>query len=46
MTVSQATCPLQSWAGTFALPNKIALTQEQYFIVQSIYRGWALFALF
>ena len=25
------------------LPNKIALSQQQYFIVQSIYRGWALF---
>jgi uncharacterized membrane protein len=27
----------------FELPNKIGLSQEQYFIVQSIYRGWALF---
>jgi hypothetical protein len=30
-------------AHLFALPNKIGLVQEQYFIVQSIYRGWALF---
>ena len=27
----------------FELPNKIGLSQEQYFIVQGIYRGWALF---
>jgi len=27
----------------FELPNKIALSQEQYFTVQAIYRGWALF---
>jgi hypothetical protein len=30
-------------AHLFALPNKIGLIQEQYFVVQSIYRGWALF---
>ncbi len=29
----------------FALPNKIGLPQEQYFLVQSIYRGWALFGI-
>lgn len=28
----------------FELPNKIGLGQEHYFIVQGIYRGWALFA--
>jgi hypothetical protein len=30
-------------AGThlLALPNKIGLPQDQYFIVQGIYRGWA-----
>ena len=28
-----------------ALPNKIGLPQEQYFVVQGIYRGWALFGL-
>jgi hypothetical protein len=27
----------------FELPNKIGLGPEHYFIVQSIYRGWALF---
>jgi hypothetical protein len=30
-------------AHLFALPNKINLVQESYFIVQNIYRGWALF---
>jgi hypothetical protein len=30
-------------AHLFELPNKISLDQEHYFIVQSIYRGWALF---
>jgi len=29
----------------FALPNKIDLAQDHYFIVQSIYRGWALFGI-
>ena len=24
------------------LPNKISLPEQQYFVVQSIYRGWAL----
>jgi hypothetical protein len=32
-------------AHLFALLNKIGLVQEQYFIVQSIYRGWALFGV-
>jgi hypothetical protein len=34
-------------AGThfFELPNKIHLAQEQYFTVQQIYRGWALFGV-
>ena len=27
----------------FELPNKIRLSQEQYFTVQGIYRSWALF---
>jgi uncharacterized membrane protein len=27
----------------FEMPNKIGLSQEQYFTVQGIYRGWALF---
>lgn len=30
-------------AHLFELPNKIALPEAQYFVVQSIYRGWALF---
>jgi hypothetical protein len=30
-------------AHLFELPNKLPLSQEQYFTVQSIYRGWALF---
>jgi hypothetical protein len=30
-------------AHLFALANKINLAQDQYFIVQNIYRGWALF---
>ena len=29
----------------FSLPNKIHLTEGNYFIVQNIYRGWALFGI-
>jgi hypothetical protein len=32
-------------AHLFALPNKIGLAAEQYFILQNIYRGWALFGI-
>ena len=32
-------------AHLFALPNKIDLSQEEYFVLQSIYRGWALFGI-
>lgn len=32
-------------AHLFALPNKIQLTESNYFIVQNIYRGWALFGI-
>ena len=32
-------------AHLFALPNKIDLAQTDYFIVQNIYRGWALFGV-
>jgi hypothetical protein len=32
-------------AHLFELPNKIGLSQEEYFVVQSIYRGWALFGI-
>jgi hypothetical protein len=34
-----------SAAHLFELPNKIGLPEEQYFVVQSIYRGWALFGV-
>src|SRR5260370_37356424 len=34
-----------SGAHLFALPNKINLVAEQYFIVQNIYRGWSLFCV-
>jgi Domain of unknown function (DUF1772) len=32
-------------AHLFTLPNKMDLAQEQYFIVQNIYRGWALLGI-
>jgi len=32
-------------AHLFALPNKIDLAPDQYFVVQTIYRGWALFGI-
>src|SRR5262249_57612865 len=32
-------------AHVFALVNKINLGAEQYFIVENIYRGWALFGV-
>jgi hypothetical protein len=32
-------------AHLFELPNKIRLAEEAYFVVQSIYRGWALFGI-
>lgn len=32
-------------AHLFALPHKIAMGQEPYFVVQGIYRGWALFGI-
>jgi hypothetical protein len=32
-------------AHLFELANKIGLAQEQYFLVQQIYRGWALFGI-
>jgi hypothetical protein len=34
-----------SGAHLFTLPNKIELLHDQYFVVQSIYRGWALFGI-
>ena len=32
-------------AHLFSLPNKIGMTQEHYFIAQSVYRNWALVGL-
>src|SRR5438477_13213478 len=32
-------------AHLFELPKKIGLSQERYVVVQSIYRGWALFGV-
>jgi hypothetical protein len=32
-------------AHLFELPNKIGLSQQDYFVVQGIYRGWALFGV-
>jgi hypothetical protein len=32
-------------AHLFELPNKIGLAQDQYFTVQAVYRGWALFGV-
>jgi hypothetical protein len=32
-------------AHLFALPNKIGMTREQYFIAQSAYDGWALLSV-
>jgi hypothetical protein len=32
-------------AHLFELPNKIRLAQDDYFVVQGIYRGWALFGI-
>ena len=40
-----ALCLIPAGAHFFELPNKIGLAQDQYFIVQSIYRGWALFGV-
>jgi hypothetical protein len=34
-----------SGAHLFALPHKIDLVAEQYFIVQDIYRGWSSFGI-
>ena len=32
-------------AHLFELPNKIGLPEHDYFVVQNIYRGWALFGI-
>lgn len=36
---------IPSGAHFFELPNKIALIPENYFVVQNIYRGWAMFGI-
>lgn len=32
-------------AHLFALPNKMGMDQDSYFVAQAIYRGWALFGI-
>lgn len=32
-------------AHLFALPNKIGMDQDNYFVAQAVYRGWALFGI-
>jgi hypothetical protein len=32
-------------AHLFSLPNKVGMTEEQYFIAQMVYRNWALVGL-
>jgi hypothetical protein len=32
-------------AHLFSMPNKIGLSQRDYFVVQTIYNGWALFGI-
>jgi len=34
-----------SGAHLFSLPNKISLTEEDYFLAQSLYRGWSFFGI-
>ena len=38
-----ALCLVPAGAHFFALPNKIDLSRDTYFIVQHTYQGWALF---
>ena len=38
-----ALCLVPAGAHLFELPNKFGLPQDQYFVVQTIYRGWSLF---
>jgi ABC-type uncharacterized transport system permease subunit len=39
-----ALCLVPAGAHLFALPNKLALSDEDYLLVQGIYRGWWMFA--
>jgi hypothetical protein len=32
-------------AHLFSLPHKIGMARDNYFVVQAIYRGWALFGI-
>ena len=43
--VSTAVALVPSGAHFFELPNKIGLSQEEYFTVQTIYYGWAWFGI-
>ena len=43
MLIALAVVP--TGAHFFELPKKMALSQENYFVVQGIYRGWALFGI-
>jgi hypothetical protein len=36
---------VRAGAHLFELPNKIGLGQDDYFVVQGIYRGWALLGI-
>jgi hypothetical protein len=40
-----AICLGPAFAHLFELPNKMGLGREDYFTVQQIYRGWALFGI-
>jgi hypothetical protein len=42
--MSTAIAMAGSLAHLFALPNKIGMDRDSYFIAQSIYRGWSQFA--
>jgi hypothetical protein len=44
--VFTAVALVPSGAHLFALPNKIGMTEAQYYIAQSIYSGWAMFGFF
>lgn len=43
--VLTAVALIPSAAHLFALPNKFSLTEDDYFVVQSLYRGWAFFGI-
>lgn len=43
--LSVAVAMAGGWAHLLELPNKIALSREDYLTVQQIYRGWALLGI-